>query len=207
MTKRYYRCLHRKSLRIKKKKKSLPSTGNICKWCTTQPRSKIVWQAKWHILTICGLGHHKTDVVCCLPFINLFQAQSALATLDTSFTALSGIYLLIFTMLEVLSWKYGWTTLGGKIIHNFLVNIVNFLKNNNFKSKADLFLGSIHFVIGPISYQRNNFKTLDVYILVKRPPKKLHLHPQWGPDTHNSTHHRGAASKAEQPLFVQKNHL
>ena len=51
------------------------------------------------------------------------------------------------------------------------------------------------------------FKNFDVYILVKRPLEKLHLHPQWGPDTHNSPHQRGAASKAEQPLFVQKNHF
>ena len=35
--------------------------------------------------------------------------------------------------------------------------------------------------------------------------EKLHLHPQWGPDTYNSPHQRGAVSKAEQPLFVQKN--
>ena len=69
---------------------------------------------------------------------------------------------------------------------------------------SQFFLFSIHFVIGPILYQKNDFKILDVYILVKRPLEKLHLHPQWGPDTHNSPHQRGAASKAEQPLFVQK---
>ena len=69
------------------------------------------------------------------------------------------------------------------------------------------FLFSTDFVIGPISYRKNYFKSLDVYILVKRPLEKLYLHPQWGPDTHNSPHQRGAASKAEQPLFVQKNHF
>ena len=35
------------------------------------------------------------------------------------------------------------------------VNILNFLKYNNFKSKAGHFFGfSIHFVMGPISYQK-----------------------------------------------------
>ena len=34
--------------------------------------------------------------------------------------------------------------------------------------------------------------------------EKLHLHPKWGLDTHNSPHQRGASSKAEQPLIVQK---
>ena len=69
------------------------------------------------------------------------------------------------------------------------------------------FVFPVYFVIKPISYGKNYFNILDVYILVKRPLEKLHLHPQWGPDTHNSPHQRGAASKAEQPLFVQKNHF
>ena len=69
------------------------------------------------------------------------------------------------------------------------------------------FVFSIHFVIWPISYKKNDFKMLNVYILVKRPLEKLHLHPQWGPDTHNSPHQRGAISNAEQPLFVLKNHF
>ena len=63
------------------------------------------------------------------------------------------------------------------------------------------FVLSIHFVIGPISYQKIYFKILNGYILVKRPLEKLNLHPQWGPDTHNSPHQRGAVSKAEQTLF------
>ena len=63
------------------------------------------------------------------------------------------------------------------------------------------FVLSIHFVIGLISYQKNNFK---IYILVKRALKKLYLHPQWGLDTHKSPHQREAVSKTEQPLFVQK---
>ena len=63
---------------------------------------------------------------------------------------------------------------------------------------------SIHFVIGSISYRKNNLKHLNVYILVKRPLEKLHLHRQWGPDTHNSSHQRVAVSQAEQTLFVQK---
>ena len=66
------------------------------------------------------------------------------------------------------------------------------------------FVFSIHFVIGPISYQKTYFKILDVYISVKRALEKLHLHPQWGPDTHNSPHQRGALSNSEKPLFVQK---
>ena len=119
------------------------------------------------------------------------------------------IYLLLFTMQQVLRWKYGWTTLGHKIIQiTFQVNIFNFLKNYNFKSMAGrFFLFSIHFVNGPTSYRKNYFKILDVNILVKRPLEKLHLHPQLGPDTYNSPHQRGAVSKAEQPLFVQKNHF
>ena len=55
--------------------------------------------------------------------------------------------------------------------------------------------------------QKNDFKMLNIYILVKRPLEKQQLHPQWGPDTHNSPHQRGAVSKAEQPLFVLKNHF
>ena len=54
------------------------------------------------------------------------------------------------------------------------------------------------------SYRRNNFKILNVYILVKRPLEKLDFHPQWGPDTHNIPIKRGAISKSEQPLFLQK---
>ena len=45
---------------------------------------------------------------------------------------------------------------------------------------------------------------LNVYILAKRTLKKLYLHPHWGPDTYNSPHEWRAASKAEQPLVVQK---
>ena len=44
----------------------------------------------------------------------------------------------------------------------------------------------------------------DVYILVKRALEKLHLHPQWGPDTHDDPHETGAARTAARPLFVQK---
>ena len=66
------------------------------------------------------------------------------------------------------------------------------------------FAFSIHFVIGPISYRKNDLTFLNIYILVKRPLEKLHLHPQWGSDTHNSPHQRGAVSKAEQPLFCEE---
>ena len=45
---------------------------------------------------------------------------------------------------------------------------------------------------------------LNVDILVKRPLEKLHLHPQWGPDTHNSPHQRGAVRKADHPIFCEE---
>ena len=51
------------------------------------------------------------------------------------------------------------------------------------------------------------FKILDVYISVNRALEKLLLHPQGGPDTHNSPHQMEAASKAEQPIFVKKYHF
>ena len=123
---------------------------------------------------------------------------------------LSGIYLLLFTI-QVLGWQYCWTTLGLKIIQKKCPLYIYFFfhKNNNLISiSGRFFVFSIYFVIGPISYQKNNFKILNVYILVKRPLEKLYLHPQWGPDTHNSPHQRGAVSKAEQAPFVQKkNHF
>ena len=72
---------------------------------------------------------------------------------------------------------------------------------------STFFLFSIRFVIVPLWNQKNNIKISDVYILVKRPPEKLHLHPQWGPNTHDDPHETGAARKAAQPLFVQKNHF
>ena len=61
--------------------------------------------------------------------------------------------------------------------------------------------------LGLFYINKKNFKILDIHIQVKRPLDKLHLNPQWGPDTHNSPQQRGAKSKAKQPLFVQKNHL
>ena len=69
---------------------------------------------------------------------------------------------------------------------------------------GQFFLFSIHFVIGSISYKKKLIKILEFYILVKRPLEKLYLHPHWGPNTHNSPHQRGAMSKAEQHIFVQK---
>ena len=83
------------------------------------------------------------------------------------------------------------------------INILNNSKKNYIYARP-FFVLSNCFVIKPISFGKNNFKILDVYIFVKRPLEKLHLHPQWGQDKHNSPHQRGAASKAEQPLFVQK---
>ena len=75
-------------------------------------------------------------------------------------TALSGIYLLLFTIQQVLRWKYGWTTLGHKIIQkNYLLNILYFLKNNNLTSLSGRFLVFlIYFFIGPISYQKSSLK-------------------------------------------------
>ena len=85
-------------------------------------------------------------------------------------------------------------------------NFLYFLKKHNFRSiSGRFFVFSIHFAIGSISYWKTNFKILNVYILVKRPLEKLHLQPQWGPDTHYSPHQRGAVSKAEQTLsFAHK---
>ena len=80
-------------------------------------------------------------------------------------------------------------------------------KNNVISMSGRFLLFFIPFVIGPISYWKKYFIIAFVYILVKRPLEKLHLHPQWGPDTHNSPHQRGASSKAEQPFFVHKNHF
>ena len=67
------------------------------------------------------------------------------------------------------------------------------------------FVFSVNFVIMPISYGKNYFQILDGYILVKRPLEKLHLHPQWGPNTHDDPHETGAARTPAQALFVQKN--
>ena len=55
-------------------------------------------------------------------------------------TALLGIYLLLFTIQQVLTWKYGLTTLGHKINQNiFSLNILFFLKNNNLISMSGHF--------------------------------------------------------------------
>ena len=95
-----------------------------------------------------------------------------------------------------------------KIQKKYLVNIFNNLKNINFISMSGRFLVfSIHYVIGPISYQKKYIKIVDLYISVKRALEKLHMHPQWGPDTHNSPQQRGAVSKSDQPLFCAKKHL
>ena len=121
------------------------------------------------------------------------------------FTALSGIYLLFFYYAKVLRWKYGWTTLSHETIQKKCPkNILNILKNITFIFMSGLFLSSFRFVIGPLSYRKNYCKNLDAYILVKRPLERLHLHPQWGPDTHKSPQQRGAASKVEQPLLCRK---
>ena len=54
---------------------------------------------------------------------------------------------------------------------------------------------------------KKNVKISYVYILVKRALEKLHLHPQWGPNTHDDPHETGAARTAARPLLVQKNHF
>ena len=108
------------------------------------------------------------------------------------------------TSFKVRKWldHFGWW----KNSEKFVCKYFQLKKNNNFISISGRFLllFSIHFLIGPISYQKTYFKILDVYISVKRALEKLHLHPQWGPDTQNRPHQRGAVSKAEQPIFVQK---
>ena len=60
------------------------------------------------------------------------------------------------------------------------------------------------FILSLGLFHKKKFKILNGYILVERPLEMLHLHPQWGPDTHNSPHQRGAVNKAEQPLFCRK---
>ena len=60
-----------------------------------------------------------------------------------------------------------------------------------------IFLFPTGFVIGPILYQKEYLKISEVYILVKWLLEKLHLHPQWGADTKDYPHQRGATSKAE----------
>ena len=64
-------------------------------------------------------------------------------------TALSGIYLIVFTMQQVLRSKCCWTTLGHKILQkNCTVNIFNFLKSNNIKSmEANFFLFFFLFIL------------------------------------------------------------
>ena len=63
-----------------------------------------------------------------------------------------------------------------------------FLNYNLISMSGRVFVFYIHFVIGPISYKKNNFKIMNAYILNKRALEKLYLHPQWGSDTHNSPH-------------------
>ena len=108
-----------------------------------------------------------------------------------------------------LRWNYDWTTLGHKIIQKkILLNILYlFWKTIIWFLCQAFFVISIHFVIRPISYWKKLFNIFNINIMVKRPLEKLHLYPKWGPDTHISPHQRGAVSKAEQPLFVQKNHF
>ena len=108
-----------------------------------------------------------------------------------------------------LRWKYSLNTLGHKTIQqNFSGNNLNFLKNNYYRyisSQTDLF--STCFLIWPIWCRKNNFKTLDVHILVKCRRQIRLRHPQGGPDTHDDPHETGAARTAARPLIVQKNHL
>ena len=112
-------------------------------------------------------------------------------------------------MQQVLRWEYGWSTLSDKKIQKKSSgNILIFWKIIIlYLWQAVFFVFSLHFMIEPISYRKSYFKILEVYISVKRALEKLHLHRQWGPDPHNSPHQRGAVSKAEQAIFVQKNEL
>ena len=65
----------------------------------------------------------------------------------------------------------------------------------------------MRFVIVPISYWKNNFKISDIYISVKCGQQRQQMYPQLGQDTHDDPHETGAARKAAQALFVQKNHF
>ena len=62
----------------------------------------------------------------------------------------------------------------------------------------------MRFFIVPI--WKNNFKISDVYILVKCVRQIRLMHTLGGPDTQDDPHEKGAARKAAQALFVQKNH-
>ena len=77
----------------------------------------------------------------------------SLNNVELSYTALSGIYLLLVTMQQVLRWEYGWTTMVDETTQNkSLVNIFIILKKikKNYIYVRPLFVFSIHFVIWPI---------------------------------------------------------
>ena len=75
------------------------------------------------------------------------------------------------------------------------------------KYQAKLFCFLLVFSFSRFGVKKNYFKTLDVCISVKRALEKLHLHPQWGPYTHDDPHETGAARTAARPFLVQKNHF
>ena len=69
--------------------------------------------------------------------------------------------------------------------------------------KTNLF--SSCFVIRPILYPTNYFKTLDVYISVKCGQQVQLRNPRGGPDTHDDPHEMGTSQTAARPRLVQKN--
>ena len=110
----------------------------------------------------------------------------------TMVTALPGIYLLLFTMQQVLRWKYGLTTLGHKIIQNKCsMDILNFLKNKILIYARSFFVCVFLLILLFCQFDiKNNFKTWYGFILAKCVQQRQQMHPQWGPDTHNNPHQR-----------------
>ena len=57
----------------------------------------------------------------------------------------------------------------------------------------------------PISYK--NFQNSGRLYLCQMTAGEATFAPQWDPRTHDDAHETGAARKAEQSLFVQRNHF
>ena len=90
-----------------------------------------------------------------------------------------------------------------------MVNIFSIKKKHKFYIYASLFFSCFLFILwlGLFHMKKNHFKISDVYISVKRALEKLHLHPQWVPDIHNSPHQRGAVSREPWIIIVMRFHI
>ena len=80
-----------------------------------------------------------------------------------------------------------------------LLNSLYFWKNNNLISMLGRFLCFLFILSLGLFHIEKISSTFWMSISWSK--------ERWGPDTHYSPHQRGALSKAEQPLFVQKNHF